>query len=105
MRVLLAMVWGPPSQRLVSAPQTTPRRAKHSELNLSMTVTHTHMRAEIVAYMIYLEGPEFSQYAMHILYLKYSGPPNMEIFWVILSQVGPAQQPAENYLKFSGCPQ
>ena len=30
------------------------------------------MRAEIVAYMFYLEGPEFPEYVMHILHRKYS---------------------------------
>ena len=33
------------------------------------------MRAEIIAYMIYLEGPEDHEYVMHIFYLKYSGTP------------------------------
>ena len=37
------------------------------------------MRAEIVAYMIYLEGPEYPEYVMHIFYLKYSWTPNMGI--------------------------
>ena len=36
------------------------------------------MRAEIVAHMIYLEGPEDSEYVMHF-FLKYSGTPNMGI--------------------------
>ena len=36
-------------------------------------------RAEVVAYMIYLEGPEYSEYVMHIFYPKYSSPPNMGI--------------------------
>ena len=44
------------------------------------------MRAEIVAYMIYLERPEDPEYAMHIFYLKYSGTPNMGICQVIFSQ-------------------
>ena len=33
------------------------------------------MRAEMIAYMIYLEGPEYHEYVMHICYLKYSGTP------------------------------
>ena len=33
------------------------------------------MRAETIAYMIYLEGPEYHEYVMHIFYLKYSGTP------------------------------
>ena len=33
------------------------------------------MRAEIVAYMIHLKGPEYPEYVMHFLYLKYSGTP------------------------------
>ena len=32
------------------------------------------MRAEIVAYMISREGPEYPEYVMHF-YLKYSGKP------------------------------
>ena len=33
------------------------------------------MRAEIISYMIYWEGPEYHEYVMHIFYLKYSGTP------------------------------
>ena len=33
------------------------------------------MRAEIVAYMIDLEGPEYSEYVMHIFNLKHSSAP------------------------------
>ena len=33
------------------------------------------MRAEMIAYMIYLEEPEYPEYAMHIFYLKFSGTP------------------------------
>ena len=29
------------------------------------------MRAEILAYMIYLEGPEYPEYVMHISYLVF----------------------------------
>ena len=36
------------------------------------------MRAEIVAYMIYLEGLEYPEYVMHIFYLEYSGTPKYE---------------------------
>ena len=35
------------------------------------------MRAEIFAYMIYLEGHEYVEYLMHIVYLEYSGTPDM----------------------------
>ena len=35
--------------------------------------TKITMRAEIVAYMIYLERSEYPEYVMHIFYLKYSG--------------------------------
>ena len=45
------------------------------------------MRAEIVAYTIYLERPEYSEYVMHIFYPKYSGTPNTGTCYVILSQL------------------
>ena len=45
------------------------------------------MWAEVVAYMIYLEGPEYPEYVMHIFYLKCSWTPNMGICSVILSQL------------------
>ena len=35
---------------------------------------HT-MRAELLAYMVYLEGPEHPEYVMHIVYLEYSEMP------------------------------
>ena len=34
-------------------------------------------RMEIITYMIYLEGPEYHEYVMHIFYLKYSGAPQI----------------------------
>ena len=37
------------------------------------------MRAEIIAYMIYLEGPEYPEYVMHIFALSIPGPPNKGI--------------------------
>ena len=35
------------------------------------------MRAEIIAYMIYLAGFEYPDYVMHFFYLKYSGTPQI----------------------------
>ena len=46
----------------------------HTIVNKNIT-----MRAEIVAYMIYLERSDYPEYVMHIFYLKYSGTPNMGI--------------------------
>ena len=63
------------------------------------------MRAEIIAYMIYLEGPECPEYVMHIFYLKYSGTPKYGNMLGSSLPVGPAQETTENYLKYSGCPQ
>ena len=63
------------------------------------------MRVEIVAYMIYLEGPEYPEYVMHIFYLKYSWTPKYGNMLGNSLPVGPAQQTTENYLKYSGCPQ
>ena len=63
------------------------------------------MRAEIIAYMIYLEGPEYPEYVMHIFYLKYSGTPKYGNMLGNSLPVGSAQQTTENYLKYSGCPQ
>ena len=62
-------------------------------------------RAEIIAYMIYLEGPEYPEYVMHIFYLKYSGTPKYGNVLGNPLPVGPAQQTTENYLKYSGGPQ
>ena len=54
---------------------------------------------EIFAWMIYLEGPEYPKYVMHISYLKHSGIPK---YWNILGNSLPVGQ---NYLKYSGSPQ
>ena len=47
------------------------------------------MWAEMLAYTIYLEMPEFPKYVMYLVYLKYSGPPQdiriCEILQVLLS--------------------
>ena len=50
------------------------------------------MRAEIVAYMIYLEGPEFPEYAMLVFYLKNSGTPKYGNMLGNSLPVGPARQ-------------
>ena len=63
------------------------------------------MRVEIIAYMIYLEGPEYPEYVMHIFYLKYSGTPKYGNMLGNSLPVGPAQETTENYPKYSGCPQ
>ena len=63
------------------------------------------MRAEIVAYMISLEGPEYSEYVMHIFYLKYSWAPNYGNMLGNSLPVGPVQRTTENFLKCSGNPQ
>ena len=63
------------------------------------------MRAEIVAYMISLEGPEYPKYVMHIVYTKYSGTTRYRNMLGNSLPVGPAQQTEENYLKSSGCSQ
>ena len=60
------------------------------------------MRADIFAYMIYLEGPEYPEYVMHIFYLKYSGTPKYGNMLDTSLPVGPAQQTTENDLKYSG---
>ena len=62
------------------------------------------MRAEILAYMIYSEGPEYSEYiipffALSILRPKYGNMLGNSLV------VGPAQQATENYLRYSSCPQ
>ena len=62
------------------------------------------MRAGIFAYMIYLEGPEYPEYVMRILYPKYSGTPKYRKLGTCLPVI-PAQQTTESYLRFSGCPQ
>ena len=63
------------------------------------------MWAEIVAYIIYLERPEYPEYVMHIFYLKYSGTPKYGNILGNSLPVDAAQQTSQNYLKYSGCPQ
>ena len=63
------------------------------------------MRAEFVAYMIYLERPEYPEYVMHMLYLKYSGTPKYGHMLGNSLPVGSAQQTTENHLEYSDCPQ
>ena len=65
------------------------------------------MRAEIVVYIIYLEGlvNEYPQYLMHIFYLEYSGTPKYGNMLGNSLPVCPAPQTTETYLKYSGCPQ
>ena len=53
------------------------------------------MRAEISAYMIYLEGPEYPEYVMHIFYLKYCGTPKYGNMLGNPLPVCPAQQTTE----------
>ena len=53
------------------------------------------MRVEIIAYMIYLQGPEYPEYVMHIFYLKYSGTPNYGNMLGNPLPVRPAQQTTE----------
>ena len=60
------------------------------------------MRAEIVAYMIYLEGPEYSEYVMHIFYLKYFLGPKYGNMLGNSLPIGPAQLTTETYLKLFG---
>ena len=63
------------------------------------------MWAEVVAYMIYLEGPEYPEYVMQIfLPGVFWGPKYGNMLGNSLP-VGPAQQTTENYLKYSFCPQ
>ena len=55
-----------------------------SVLDISQSASLAHrfltvMRAEIVAYVIYLEGPEYPEYVMHLFCLKYSGTRNIGI--------------------------
>ena len=33
------------------------------------------MRAEILTYMVYLEGPEYPEYVMNVFYRKHAGTP------------------------------
>ena len=60
--------------------------------HLSNVKAVSTMRAEIIACMIYLEGPE---YVMHIFYLKYSGTPKYGNMLGNPLPVGPAQQTTE----------
>ena len=54
--------------------------------------------------MIYLEGPEYSEYVMHIFGQKYWNPKygNMLGNNGHSLPVGPAQQTTEHYLEYSG---
>ena len=63
------------------------------------------MRAEVVAYMIYLEEPEYPEDVMHIFYLKYSGTPKYGNMLGNSLPVGPTQETTGNCLEYSGCPQ
>ena len=68
-----------------------------------MCLLRSLTRAEIFADMIYLEGPEYPRYVMHILYLKHSGTPRYGNVLGKCLRVGPAQQTTEHYLKYLGC--
>ena len=50
------------------------------------------MRAEIIAYMIYLEGPEYPEYVMHIFSQSILGPPKYGNMLGNSLLVGPAQE-------------
>ena len=50
---------------------------------------------DIITYMIYLEGPEYPEYVMHIFYLKYSGTPKYGNMLGNPLPVGPAHQTTE----------
>ena len=63
------------------------------------------MWADIFAYMIYLEGPEYPEYVMHICYLKYSGAPKHGNMLRNCLRLDHAKETTENHLKYSGCPQ
>ena len=63
------------------------------------------MRAETIAYMIYLEGPEFPEYVMHFFYPRYSGTPKNGNMLGNSLPIGSAHESTENDLKYSGCPQ
>ena len=70
--------------------------------SLAFVGGHT-MLAAMLAYVIYLEGPEDPEYVMHIFYLKW-GPKYGNMLGNSLP-AGPAQQTAENCPKYSICPQ
>ena len=57
------------------------------------------MRTEIVAYMIYFEGSEYSEYVMYVFCLKYSWTPKNGNMLGNSLPVGLAQQTTENCLK------
>ena len=63
------------------------------------------MQAEIFAYMIYLETPEYPKYVVPMFYLKYPGTPKYGNMLGNSLPVGLAQQTTENYIKYLGCPQ
>ena len=60
------------------------------------------MRAEISAYIIYLEELEYPEYVMNIFCRKYSGTPKYGKMLGNFLPIGSAQQTTENYLKIFG---
>ena len=60
----------------------------------------TTMRAQILAHTVYAEGPEYPEYAMHILKLKYSGNRKCGNVFGVLLPVGLAQPTKENEPKY-----
>ena len=71
-----------------------PPRLKKSKESLG-GVSKGTMQAEIIAYMIYLEGPEYPAYVLHVFYLKYSGTPKYGNMLGNPLPVVPAQQATE----------
>ena len=61
------------------------------------------MRAEIIAYMIYLEGPEYPEYVMHFLPKVFQDPQISEYVRQILSQSVLLSN--QNCLKYPGRPE
>ena len=60
----------------------------HVMIDLQLLVgLGTTTREEIVAYMIYLEGPRYPEHVIDLFCLKYSWTPNMGTCQVILSQL------------------
>ena len=55
--------------------------------------------------MIYLEGPAYPEFLMHIFDLKCSGTPKYRNMLGNSLQAGPAQQTKDDDLKYSGCPE
>ena len=49
--------------------------------------------------MIYLEGPEYSEYVVNVFYRKYSWAPKYGNMLGNSLRVGPVQRTTENYLK------